>query len=247
MEEQQAAPETQSLGTRIMNVFASPGEAFDGIATLESKTSLWLIPMLTSMAIAVLVSFVISSNATLKEQIVEMTSKQMQQRVEQGSVTQTQADRQREAMEGMGTLFAVFGSIGAIIAIAALFFLGSLVLWLIGKFALKATHGYTAYLATYGTASWITVLGSLVAILMMVGLNSMYATPSAALAVYADYDFLNTTHRLLSRIELFSIWQAVVVGIGLSKLTGKTSGVGIGIAVGLLAALDMLLVFVLGR
>jgi len=183
----------------------------------------------------VLASFVISSNETLKGQIVEMQARAMQERVEKGSMTQEQADQATEQMQGMGTLFAVFGAVAGVVGTALLYFVGTLFLWLIGKFALKAAHGYSTYLALYGISSWIAVLGSVMTVLMMVGLNSMYATPSAALAVYADFDSLDTTHRLLSKLGLFSIWQAVVIGIGLSKVSGKPTGIGIGFSFGLLA------------
>lgn len=235
MDEQHTTPEGQSLGTRIVNVFSSPAEAFDGLATMESKTRLWLIPMLVAMLLAVTFSFVIANNEVLKGQIAETQAKRMQQLVDEGKITQEQADRQQEAMESMGTLFAVFGSIGAIVMLALLYFGRTLALWLIGKLVLKASHGYSTYLAMYGLASWIAVLGSVVSILLMVGLGSMYATPSLALMVYPDYDPLNQTHFLYSKLELFSIWEAVVVGIGLSKLTGKPTGVGIGYSFGLLA------------
>lgn len=243
MDEQQATSEGQSLGTRIVNVFASPGEAFEGIVTMESKTSLWLLPMALAILLAVTFSFVIASNDTLKGQIMDMQAKRMQQMVEQGRLTQEQADRQQEAMENMGTLFAVFGSIGAIVVICLLYFGGTLVLWLIGKLALKAAHGYSTYLAMYGLASWIAVLGSIVSILMMVGLGSMYATPSLALAVFPDYDPLNKMHFLYSKVELFSLWETVVIGIGLSKLTGKPTGVGIGYSFGVLVLITLISYF----
>lgn len=240
MDEQSATTEGQSLGTRIVNIFSSPSEAFEGIATMESKTSLWLIPMVVAILLAVAFSFVITSNETLKGQIVDVQAKRMQQMVDEGKITQEQADRQQEAMESMGTLFAVFGSIGAIVVICLLYFGGTLVLWLIGKFAMKAAHGYSTYLAMYGLASWIAVLGSVVSMLMMVGLGSMYATPSLALAVYPDYDPLNQMHFLYSKLELFSLWETVVIGIGLSKLTGKPTGVGIGYSFGVLILITLI-------
>ena len=246
MENQPTAPEVQSLGSRIMNVFASPGEAFDGITAMESKTSLWLVPMLTAMVVGVLIAVVFSTNPTIKGQIVEMQTKQMQKSVEQGKMTQEQADRAVQGMESMGMLFAVIAAIGAVIVIALVYFIASLLCWLVGKFALKAPHGYTDYLAMYGTAGWIGVLGMVVTCLLAVGMGSMFATPSAALAVVSNYDIGNSTHRVLSKIELFSIWQAVVLGIGLSKLTGKSTGVGVGIALGLLVAVDLLMIS-LGR
>jgi len=247
MDEQQPAAETQSLGTRIMNVFSSPGEAFEGIAAMESKTSLWLVPMLAAILLASIFSFVISSNEALRGQIVEMQQKALQEQVEKGNMTQEQADQQIRGMEQMGSLFAVIGAIFAGVGICLLYFVGALFLWLLGRFALGGVHGYSTYLAMYGVASWIAVLGSIVTSLMMIGLNTMYATPSAALAVLADYDFSNTTHKLLSKVEVFSLWEAVVIGIGLSKLSGKSAGVGIGVALGLLIVWHVFSFFVLGR
>ncbi|HLF19889.1 MAG TPA: hypothetical protein VI704_03780, partial [Bacteroidota bacterium] len=170
MENQPTAPESLSMGSRIMNVFASPAEAFDGIATMESKTRLWLLPMLTAMAVGVLIAFVYSTNATIKAQIVDMQTKEMQKSVEQGKMTQEQADQATQAMESMGMLFVVIGSIGAIIAIAAFYFIGSAFFWLAGKFLLKSPLGYANYLALYGTAGWIGVLGAIVTVMMAVGL-----------------------------------------------------------------------------
>jgi ABC-type multidrug transport system fused ATPase/permease subunit len=199
--------------------------------------------MLLAMALAVTFSFVIASNDTLKGQITEVQSKRMEQMVQEGRITQEQVDRQQEAMKNMGTLFAVFGSIGAIVILCLLYFGGTFVLWLVGKFALKAAHGYSTYLAMYGLASWIAVLGSVVSILMIVGLGSMYATPSLALAVYPDYDPLNQIHFLYSKLELFSLWITVVIGIGLSKLTDKPIGVGIGYSFGMLILITLISYF----
>ncbi|MCI0707191.1 MAG: YIP1 family protein [Ignavibacteriae bacterium] len=235
-EQQQAAAETLSLGARITNVFSSPGEAFDGITTMESKTSLWLVPLLVALLLATVLSFVISTNDTLRGQIVEMQRKAMQEQVDKGNMTQAQADQQIRGMEQMGTLFAVFGAIFVGVGICLMYFIGTLFLWLIGRFALGGAHGYGTYLAMYGTASWIGVLGSVVTSLMILGLNSMFASPAASLAVLSEFDPMNTTHKILSKIELFSLWQAVVVGIGLGKITGKSAGTGIGAAVGILLA-----------
>lgn len=61
----------------------------------------------------------------------------------------------------------------------------------------------------------------------------MYASPGGALAVLNNFNPKNTTHRLLSSLNIFTIWQMVVVGIGLAKYAGKSSGTGIGVGVGL--------------
>ena len=234
MEDQQSSPETQSLGTRIMNVFSSPSEAFADIAGLESKTNLWLVPMLVAIMIGVGISFAVSTNENLRAQIIEMQQRGLDAQVAKGSMTQAQADQQIRAMEQMGMLFAVFGAIFAAIGICFMYFVGTLFLWLLGRFGLGGNYGYSTYLAVFGTAAWIGILGSVVTGMLMIGLNSMFATVGASLAILPDFDPTNMTHKILSKIEVFSLWQASVVGIGLSKLTGKSTGIGIGAAVGLL-------------
>jgi hypothetical protein len=151
-----------------------------------------------------------------------------------------------EQTERMGGMMMVFGIIWSVIVLSIMFFAAALVFWLIGKFALKATGGYTKYLELWGTASWIASLGAIITLLMVLGLNSMYASPSAALAVLSGFDPTNTTHRILSSLNVFSIWQAVVLGIGLSTYGGKPAGTGITIAIVLWVVWVLVSTFALG-
>jgi hypothetical protein len=65
---------------------------------------------------------------------------------------------------------------------------------------------------------------------MMVGLGSMAATPSGALALLGSFDPTNKFHMLLASLNIFSIWQTAVIGIGLSKLSDKQTSAGMGVA-----------------
>jgi hypothetical protein len=73
----------------------------------------------------------------------------------------------------------------------------------------------------------------------------MYASPSAALAVLSSYSPKNSMHRLLSSLNIFSIWQMVFVGIGLAKFSGKSLGTGIGVAFALWVVWVLVSVFAL--
>ncbi len=224
-----AAP---TLGSRIINVFTAPSEAFEGIDSLPSKTGLWLAPFLLGIVVFVAVMLVISSDPALKGQILDMQIRGIQERVDSGAMTQQQGDQAMQAVENMGSMFLIFGSIGGIFFLAVSYFGGALFLWLTGKLAFKAPAGYSTYLGAYGLSAWIGLLGAIVTTLLMVGLGSMHASAGLALAI-PDFDPLNTTHRMLARVELFGIWQAVVVGLGLSSITGKSAGAGIAAAFGL--------------
>lgn len=230
MTEQMISPKAQGLGSVIMNVFSSPGDAFSGLRESESKASYWLIPLILLIVLASVSSYLIFTNETLKTQALEAQTQAIQKQVDQGKMTQEQADQAKSRMENMGGMLIAIGIVGSAIFLSVMVFGAGLVLWLAGKFALKSTAGYSKHLELYGISSWIGILGGVVSLLMIVGLNSMYATPSAALAVYASFDPLNTTHKLLSALNIFSIWQVIVVGMGLSKLSDKPSTTGIGIA-----------------
>jgi hypothetical protein len=230
MTEEMIAPKGQGLGSVIMNVFSSPGDAVADLRTSESKASNWLIPLVILIAVASVSSYVIFTNETLKSQALEAQTHAIQKQVDEGKMTQEQADQARSRMDNMGGMLIAFGIIGSTVFLSVMMFGAGLCLWLVDKFLLKSTAGYAKHLELYGISSWIGVLGSVVTLLMIVGLNSMYASPSAALAVYSTFDPLNMTHKLLSALNLFSIWQVVVVGIGVGKLSEKSATTGIGLA-----------------
>jgi hypothetical protein len=245
MTEQIPAPPGQSLGNVILNVFSSPGDAFSDLAQNESKPSLWLVTLILSIVIASLFTFVMFSNESLRTQFLETQNHAIQKQVDSGKLTAEQGDQARSRMENMGGMFIVIGIIGSVVVIAIAFFGATLVLWLVGKLALKSPTGYGKYLELYGISTWIGILGGIVTLLMVLGLNTMYATPSAALAIYGSFDPLNTTHKLLAALNIFSVWQAAVIGIGISKFSNKSSGVGIGVTLGLWIVWVLVQVFLL--
>ncbi|MBI2620551.1 MAG: YIP1 family protein [Ignavibacteriales bacterium] len=230
-----AAPQTSvSLGNRITNILASPSEAFDGVKDQHSKNTHWVIPYLLFILLAVLFTYLLFVNEPLKNQIFDMQSKAFDEQVQKGQITQQQADRIREQIEGTGIgLFMLFGTVPQIVFISLYYFGAALFLWLTSKVLWKSSAKYGKYLEIYGLASWVGVLGYIVTILMILGLENMFTTPSLGLLLMGEYDPLNTGHKFLSAMNLFSVWQAAVTGIGLSKIAGKSVGTGIGVAIGL--------------
>lgn len=245
MTEQLDAPKGQGLGSIIMNVFSSPGEAFLGLRESESRATLWLIPLILLIVLASVSSTIMFTNETLKGQILESRDRAVQKQVDEGKMTQEQADQAKSQMENMGGMFIAIGIVGSIVVLSVMMFGAGLALWLVDKLALKSTAGYGKHLELYGISSWIGLFGGVVTLLMIVGLNTLYASPSAALAVYSSFDPMNTTHKILAAINIFSIWQAIVLGIGISKLSDKPSSTGIGVVMGLWVIWVLIEVFLL--
>jgi hypothetical protein len=246
MEDQVPSTPTISFGDIVMNVFASPAEAFEGIRTSPARGSVWVVPLIVLFLLTIGYTYIMFTNETIKNQIIESQRERVQEQVQAGKITQERADQATQGMEQAGGMMMAFGIIGGIISVSLVFFVTALVFWLIGKFALKAEGGYGKYLELWGATQWIGALGFVIMILLVMAYNTMYASPSAALAVLSTYTPRDATHRLLSSLNVFSIWQMIVVGIGLSKFSGKPNGVGIGISIGVWIVWVLISVFALG-
>lgn len=245
MEEQVPSAPTISFSDIIINVFSSPAEAFEGIRTSPTRASVWLIPLIVLLLLSAASIWTIFSNSTLREQALQAQKERIQEQARTGQMPQEQADRALEQMEGGGGMMAAIGIVFGTLTLAIVFFVTALVFWLVGKFALKAEGGYGKYLELWGASQWIGALGGIITLLMIIAMNSLYASPSGALAVLQNFSRHDTTHRLLASLNIFSIWQMVVVGIGLAKFAGKPSGTGIGVALGLWVAWVLISVFAL--
>lgn len=245
MEEQAPAAPTISFSDIMINVFASPADAYEGIRTSPTRASVWLVPLLLTVVLAIGSVWFTFTNEALRNQIVDQQRERMQEQVAAGKMSQERADQALDGMEKGSGMMIAFGIIGATIVICITLFVGALFLWLVGKLALKADAGYGKYLELWGSSFWIGILGGIVTLLLLMAFNSMYASPSAALAVLGDYSPKNSVHRLLTSLNVFSIWQMVVIGIGLAKFSGKSAGVGIGASFGLWVAWVLISVFAL--
>ncbi|RCK75243.1 MAG: hypothetical protein IGBAC_1379 [Ignavibacteriae bacterium] len=218
--------QTSSLLTRITNVFASPGELFTELKESKPQTTSWLIPLIISILMAFFVIAAIQLNESLKFQVKEIQAEKMQELVQEGRMTQEQADM-ATSRTGSSQSFIIFGGISATIMTIVLFFLITLIFWLAAKFGLKFTGGYTKILELYGLTTLITSLGSIVTVLLMYVFDSIRVTPSAAIFVYESFDIKNNFHIIMSQLNIFTIWQIGILGYGLAKLSNKPTSAGL--------------------
>jgi|WetSurMetagenome_2_1015567.scaffolds.fasta_scaffold19082_1 hypothetical protein len=230
MEDQQALPSAPSLGNTISDVFASPSEVFQNLKNTAPSLRLWVTPFIATLLIVIISVVMIFTNESLKAEMKDIQGKRIQKMLDEKELTQEQADMAETRAESMGGMMIAFGIIGGVVFMSAFYFGGALFLWLANKTILKSTVGYEKHLELYGIASWIGVLGSAITVLMMVGLGSMGATPSAALMVLGNFDPTNKLHMLFASLNIFSLWQTAVIGIGLSKLSDKQTSAGMSVA-----------------
>ena len=215
------SPQT-TVWSRLLNVFAAPGEVFEEVKNSKPSTANWLAPALIFIVVGVISSVVIFSQPAIAQQIRDQQNKVMDDQVKAGKLTQAQADQALTAMDKFygPKMMMVFGSVGAMFGSFAHIFWWAFVLWLMAQWFLKTKIPFLKAAEVAGLTTMILVLGAVVTILLTVITGKLGMTPSLALTV-GDFDLKNKVHLLLAAVNIFSFWQLGVAACGLARLTGK--------------------------
>ncbi len=224
-------PQPSSFLNRAANVFMAPGELYAEVATVKEQTTSWVIPMILAIVVALLSVMTVYTNPSFKQQLLEAQRQALQQKVENGEMTEAQRARAEEFLESSSMSF-YFGVGASVIGPPIVLFCAALGIWLFAKLALKATAGYQKWLELYGLASLIGVVGTVISLITMHLFDSIHATASGSLLL-STFNPAEFSHRLLAAITLFGIWQTAVVGIGVAKIAGKPTGTTVLLVYGL--------------
>jgi Yip1 domain len=235
-----------SFSDKLMNVFSAPGELFDDVAKSEKQTSNWSVPLIIAIVVSIIFVLVVFSQAPIQDQMRDQQEKSFQKRIDSGKMTQEQADQAAAMIPKAGSpMFMIIGCVFAAAGAAVVLFGFTLAFWLVGKWGFKSSAPYSKALEVVGLSMYIYVLGSIITLLLVVAMGSLYATPSLALAV-SQYDPTNALHKLLSSISVFTFWFLIVISIGLGKIFSVSTGkalAGVGVLWVLFTAASVLLSF----
>ncbi|MGD0258372.1 MAG: YIP1 family protein [Verrucomicrobiota bacterium] len=215
-------PPAMSLAARLLNVFAIPGEVFEGVRASRFYVGNWLLPVLLSAVVGVLTIIVILSQPSVARQVRELSEQQakaLEQRVKAGKVTRVEANHVQAVTRRLtdpATLKTI-GSMAAVLFSVVRVFWWAFILWLAGRMFLKVQLGYLKALEVAGLALMISVLGGVVALALTVNLPRIFATPSLAL-VAPDFEATRKSPLMLGAANVFSFWLVGVLSVGLAKL-----------------------------
>ena len=221
-----------SFTEKMTNIFASPGELFDNVRSTASTPSNWVVPMIIFILIAFGMSQLTMRNPSLAEQlktqIAQQTEKKLQESVQAGKMTAEQADQAREQTarftDPASPWMTIITGGSLLIMTPIVTFLVCLVYWLMGKTVMKATAPYMKVVEVVGLTFFIGTLEMIVTTIMAIGFDKLHAGPNLALLVLDSFSVDNKIHQLLSKVNLFTVWDLGVVGIGLSRLFQKDLG-----------------------
>lgn len=223
-----AAPEAaqkMSWSDKFVGVFSSPGELFDSVRRSPVTNSNWVIPTLVLAIVGAILGYVVISNPSIYDQIQRVATEQMdksfQKAIAEGRMTQEQANQARTQAESFSSTGIRISAVAAPLILPFFsLFAWSLVYWLLGKGVMKATSPYKKVAEVYGLTNFIALLGGIITAIMMIGMDKFSASPSAVMFV-GEFSASNSWHKLAAAVNVFSLWQLAVVGIGLARVFEK--------------------------
>ncbi len=217
------SPPTTSLTGRLLNVFAAPSDTFAEIKTAPASVANWLVPVLIFAVVGVICVCIMFTQPAIRQGIHDQQVKAMDKQVQQGKITQAQEDQMLQAMDKfMGpAMLAIFGSVGAVMNSFVSVFWWALVLWLCGRWFLKARFDYLKAVEIAGLSSIIVTLAMVIGTLLSVIFGRLNAGLSLALLV-SDFDLSNRVHLLLGAANVIYFWHTAVLAVGLAKLSGAS-------------------------
>ena len=237
-------PPATSLAGKLFNVIAAPGEVFSEITAAPARAANWLVPALIYAMIGVVSVCILFTQPAIQQTIHDQQVKALDQRVQQGKMTQAQEDQALQMIDKMGpTMMAVGGSLAMVFYSFASIFWWALVLWLLGRWFLKTRLGYLKVVEVAGLSSVILVLGIIVATLLAMILGRLYGGPSLGLLV-SDFDPANRVHLLLGAANAVYFWHTAVLGVGLAKLSGQSTAKAVMVVFTYWVAAELLLIAV---
>jgi hypothetical protein len=192
-------------------------------------------------------TLVVFSQPAVIQNMQNAQEKKFDEMVASGKKTQAQADQALATVQKfMNPGFVkAMGCVGVVVANVVLLFLTGLVFWAIGRRALHGHFSYMKGVEAVGAASMISVLGVIVAMLLSVIYGKMMMTLGPALLV-SNFDEANKAHRILSALNVMSIWYVVVMAIALARLAGATFAKAALWAFGIWAVFTFIPIFVFG-
>lgn len=209
-----------SLGARLLNVFATPGDVFQELKSASASAANWVVPALILIAVSWVAAWLVFSQDSIKHQLSEITDQAIQKQIDMAHMNEQQAEQARAVGEKWGTISSVIAAV-ALPVLAGFItpFSWGLILWLVGSKVLKGNFPYMKAVEVVGLANMVSVLDVIVKSLLILSLGNLYASPSLLLLV-RQFDPQNPVHSLLALVNVMTFWLLAVRAIGMARLSG---------------------------
>src|SRR5512133_3492446 len=207
-----------SLGSRLSNVFAAPGEVFEDLRARPVNLANWLVPGLLLVALSWIAAWLIFSQPSIQQQLAEFTDRAVQKQAERMKASPEQAEQMRAAAAKFGSIGQKVTAVAMPLVVAFVFpIVWGAFLWLVGNKILNARFEFMKAVEVVGLSNMIAVLDSVVRTLLIVIMGSIWAGPHLGILV-SDFDPENPLHGVLAALSIMSLWILAVRSLGFAKL-----------------------------
>ncbi len=213
-----------SHSDKIVGLFSEPVKMFGEVSKFPAKVTDWLIPLLVFSFVLSLSTFIMQTNPQIKYEMLEKQTVAMEKNfnaaVDSGKMTQEQADTQiekiRERMEKGGMMMLIPQVVGIVIFMFIVFFLISGFYYGVVRLILNGSGTYSTSMVAYGLPFYIASIQVVIQVIIAMLMSKMITDLSVGTFLGLDKtEFLGF---FLSKLDLFSIWFYVVVGIAYAKM-----------------------------
>lgn len=234
--EENMLPDNEAISKTdaMIGVITEPGNTYEEVAKTEGK-NYWILPILIGVILGLIGSFIFMSNNELKSSVMDKQRQKMEEKMNENvkSGKMSEADKEKaieqssKFMDPNGMFFKLIGYGGAILGPFILLFISS-VFYLIGLKIFKADFVFSNVLNVVGLAYIIAAIGGIIGIVLSVVMGKM-VSPGLSLVLKEEMVGLKM-FTLLSKVDIFTIWEHIVIMIGLAKI-GKIETMKAGIIV----------------
>ncbi len=232
LEEPQVIVEPMSVSDKFIGILSEPATVFDNVRQAGGRVTDWLIPLIGLLVIVMAGTMIKFGNPDFVNDMQKKADQQIQEQVQQGKMTQEQADAARQQMASMGESGAgvqkVFAAVGILIIMPIMIFIIVLIYWVLVRFLGKGNITYSLMLSVMGLTLYFGVIDQILAIILQYATGNYMANLSAG--IFMKPDLTSTVYKILMNINPISIWSYYVLGIGFHRVAGISRGAGMGFA-----------------
>jgi hypothetical protein len=206
---------------KIAGVYSEPVKTFETTAKFPLRTIDWLLPIIILLILSIISQFILFNNPEVSYQMQQKQREAVEKMVQEGKITQEQADKQAQFMSG--SVMVVIRSVSTLIFGFIFFLIIGGIYFLFCRFALKGEGTYVSALVANGLTAYISMLQIILVTAASLMLGRAMQDVSAASLLGMDKASFGGW--LLSFVDIITIWSFAVLSIGLAKLfKSKTMG-----------------------
>ena len=223
--EPEESHEELSHSDKMIGVFTEPGKTFDNMSKFPPRTKDWVLPLVILLALVAIIQIILMQNSEIafqakQKQLVKI-QEQFDEAIKNGQMTQEQADQQMDNImeqmdQSMTPVRIIIQTVSIFVVGFIIFLIIAAIHLMLSKLALKGEGTFASALVANGLAAYIGMIHVIVAAVLSLAFSRLLNDVNVATLIQAEK--LSVVGFILGKLDVFSIWAFIVIGIGLSKM-----------------------------